>query len=96
MSDFYTSTANIAHKMLHMTYAKLDAESKRKVQHRAEALIEFVNPVTRRDDDLKSALELIRASLRQILEDKPSDETGDVDTFEMCNAALNIYSILAT
>lgn len=96
MSDFYSTTASIAHKMLHMTYAKLNAEERKKVQHRAEALIEFVNPINRRDEDLNAALELIRASLRQILEDKPSNETGDVDTFEMCNAALNIYSILAT
>lgn len=93
---FYSDTARIAHKMLHMTYSQLNAETRKQIQHRAEALMEIAANVKGTSDDAKECAELIRASLRQILADKPTDETGDVDTFDMANAALNIYSIILT
>ena len=96
MSNFYSSTASIAHKMLHMTYSKLNAESKKAVQERASALLEIVGPVSVLGEDHQKAVELIRTSLNQIVLDKPVEETGDVDTYEMCNAALNIFSIITT
>lgn len=96
MSDFYSSTASIAHKMLHLTYPKLNAESKKQIQERAQALLEIVAPLRGGGEDSSKALELIRASLLQIVQDKPENESGDVDTYGMANAALNIFSILAT
>lgn len=96
MDNFYSSTAGIAHKMLHLTYSKLNAESKKAVRERASALLKTVNPVSVAGEDHQKAVELIRTSLNQIVLDKPVEETGDVDTYEMCNAALHIFSIITS
>lgn len=96
MVKFYTDTASIAHKMLHMTYNRLDTENRKAIQQRAGALLEIAANVKGNSEDSKACAELIRASLRQILSDNPEWVTGDVDTFEMASASLNIFSILLT
>lgn len=94
-TDFYRSQAKIAHNMLHLAFAKLEGEVRKDIQLRAERLLEKVAPLQSRDEDEQGALELIRASLRQIARNEAQDTSGDVETADMAKSALNIFACIA-
>lgn len=93
--DFYRSQARIAHNMLHLAFAKLDDAKRKEIQLRAEPLLEKVAQRQGADEDEKAALELIRASLRQILRNEAQETSGDVETVDMAKSALNIFACIA-
>lgn len=93
--DFYRSQAKIAHNMLHLAFAKLDNAKRKEIQLRAEPLLEKVAQRQGADEDEQGALELIRASLRQILRNEVQETSGDVETVDMAKSALNIFACIA-